>query len=214
MEDMNLRYISGSAIRSELLGVTPHVSSNHKFWRESPTAETFDKVRLARNDIQDMAVDTELIEIAHELDRCVFDAWVMPWLIQEESLCVFLKSRLETRAKRLFRECPNEEFKKVLRKVDEKDIRSRDFFLKAYGVDIFSDVSPFDVIIECDERDDEASQCIAEISSQLTAIARPALSGNHAALERVVRSIHNHSEIVKTYVSTRLFERVAESVPA
>src|ERR1044072_7010888 len=209
-KDLVLHYISGSAIRAELLGVDEHVSSN-QFWRESTTAETLDETRLARPDTQDTAVENKLIEIASKSEGCVFDTWVLPWLFQTDSLCVFLKSALETRARRLFRNSWPRSFEDSLRTVEQKDNRARDFFLMAYGVDIFQDLSPFDVIIECDEHDDEVAECIAEISYQLAAIARPTLSGGHDALRAVVRSLGQHTGSVKTYVKPSLIDRLGQS---
>jgi cytidylate kinase len=210
---LNLQYVSGSEIRSKLLGLGNPLEKNPEFWRDSEDGALFDYARLSGLREQDMSVDKELIEIARNAENCVFDAWVMPWLFQEESLCVLLKSSLNTRARRLVRS-GHGSFDHMLRKVDEKDQRSRAFFLMAYRIDIYQDLSPFDVIIECDEEDDEATQSLADISDQLSRIVRAVLFGDHTGLHQVVYSLSNHSRVVKTSVRPRLFDRMAESINA
>lgn len=207
-QHLGLQYVSGSAIRSRLLGVPEDLAEDSHFWRNSASGESYDHARLSRIDPRDKAVDDELIALAKSSDGCVFDAWVMPWLFQEESLCVYLRSTLHTRAMRLFRCSPLASFDEVLRRVDQKDSLAHKFFLDAYGVDVFSDMSPFDVIVDCDEQDDEATHCISVISQQLSSVVRLVRSGEGGELQRFLLSVNGEIGSVKTWVRPTLIDRL------
>jgi cytidylate kinase len=209
-QELGLQYVSGSVIRSRHLGISEDLAANPQFWRDSDRGESIDQARLLHRNPGDKAVDEELITMAMNSEACVFDAWVMPWLFRDRSLCIFLRSSLHTRARRLFRYSQHMPFNEVLRKMEQKDNLARQFFLTAYGVDIFSDMSPFDVIVDCDEQDDKVTQCISVISQRLSAIVRLSLSNDGAELQRFLLSLGNNAtESVKIWVDTKLFHRLA-----
>lgn len=208
--DLGLQYISGSTIRSRHLGISEEMAADPQFWRDSERGGSIDRARLLHRNPGDKTVDQELIAIAKDSEGCVFDAWVMPWLFRENSLCIYLRGAVDTRARRLFRRSQLTPFDEVLRKVDEKDNLARQFFLDAYDVDIFSDMTPFDVIVDCDERDCEASQSISAISQRLSEIARTALYSNGIELQRYLHTIDKDTAgTVKMWVSGKLFNRLA-----
>jgi cytidylate kinase len=207
-QKLGLKYVSGSSIRSEVLGISDVTARDAQFWRRDGNA--LDILRLKGNDHRDTAVDEELIAMARREEDCVFDVWVMPWLFQEESLCIYLNSSLDTRARRLSHSSQPIDSSQAVRGVTQKDQCSRDFFLTAYNVDIFRDMSPFDIIVDCDESNEEAAACISTISEHLTAIVRLVRSGDLAELRRFAIIVNDPSQTVKTVITSRLFERVSD----
>lgn len=189
---LGLQYVSGSSIRSRHLGISEELAADPQFWRDSTRGGSIDHARLLHRDPGDKAVDDELIAIAKSSEDCVFDTWGMPWLFREKSLCIYLRSPLHTRARRLFRSSQLMSFEEVLHNLEQKDRLAQQFFLAAYGVDIVSDMSPFDVIVDSNEQDDDATQCISTISDHLSTIASIALSGDGHELQQFLLSVSNN----------------------
>jgi len=206
---LGLRYVSGSAIRAELLGISAETRADSQFWLDRNRGGAMDRERLVRNDPRDTDVEEELIAMARAREGCAFDTWVMPWLFHEQSLCVYLRSPSRTRARRLCTESSDDSFENVLQKLEEKDSLARQFFLETYGVDIVFDMSPFDVVIDSGDRAEDAPGQIASISHHLATISRLAFSGDVAGLQRVILSLEKIDEHnVQLWISPGLPSRV------
>jgi cytidylate kinase len=94
-------------------------------------------------------MDAHLRNLVLTKSKQIFDVWFLPWLVPEHSLKVWLECPLEVRARRIHQslELGGGETKNVYKKALEKDMRAQQFARKTYAIDIFTDRTPFDVII-------------------------------------------------------------------
>ncbi len=208
-EHTGLSYVSGSAIRSRLLGLNDRTEKDRGYWRNSKGARIIDRNRILKPSAGDNAVDKELIRIAESSNGCIFDVWVMPWLHREDSLCIYLRSSPETRASRLVRQSPGSSFHTTLQRVVQKDDLARSFFKIAYDVDVMFDLSPFDMIVDCNESDVDASRCLAAISDMLVLVVRLSIAGDFTGLSDVLQKAGSVGcSSFKTWVSPMSKERL------
>ena len=146
-QDLGLSFVSGSELRSQFIsGNIP--SESRKYWLFSTEATELDSLRLTDSRI-DLAMDKHLRDLVLTKSRQIFDVWFLPWLIQENSLKVWLECPLEIRARRIHKslDLGGVETEIVRDKTFEKDTRAQQFAFKTYGIDIFTDRSPFGVLI-------------------------------------------------------------------
>jgi cytidylate kinase len=207
---LGLRYVSGAAIRAELLGISEEVHADSQFWLDRDRGGAIDRARLLRDDPRDKNVENELIAIAKGSEGCVFDTWVMPWLFNEQCLCVYLRSPQRTRAYRLLKYSQSSSsLEEVVKELKQKDELARKFFLEAYRVDIEFDMSPFDIIIDSKESAIDASAQISVVSHYLATMSQLALAGDAVELKRVRLPASNREEQgVKLWIDMALFRHV------
>jgi len=209
--ELDLAYVSGSQIRSRLLGLSEHVATDTHFWRTDTRAQLLDRARIVEVTPADKVVDDELIYIAKQNRPCVFDVWVMPWLYRDDALCVYLRSSPETRIRRLLRSSPTQGLADVARTLTEKDSMAHRFFIAAYQADILYYMAPFDIVVDSNEHDGEAGQCLSYVSEYLTAVVQIALSGDIAMFEDFLHSTKRWLDRpVKVWISTNLISRISD----
>jgi cytidylate kinase len=141
-DQFTLDYVSASTILRQTLGDT----SDH--W--TPALD------LRRNDLSlERDVDQLVQEAFQQSEHAVFDCWGLPWISVEATVpavFVWIESDLESR----FRKC----FVSYLERGDpktydecrdiviSKDDKSRDIFMTNRGFDIYSDRSPFNIVLD------------------------------------------------------------------
>lgn len=207
--DLGLRNIRGSAVRARLVGLAPTVVENVSFWRDSALAGEIDERRIADRKPGDTAVEEELIFIARGVERCVFDAWVLPWIFREQSFCIYLRSSAATRSRRIAALRPDQTFEAVARDVEEKDRLAQQFFQEAYGVDIATDLSPFDLVVDANEPEQEAMWSFSLLADVVTPIVRAALGGDADGLKDALSlKARRSASWLKGWVASDLFAKL------
>jgi cytidylate kinase len=146
-KDLGLSFVSGSEIRAQFAsGKVP--AEARKYWLFSAEAAEMDRLRLNDSRV-DLLMDAHLRDLVITKSKQIFDVWFLPWLVAENSLKVWLDCPLGVRARRIQEALGlgPVESDLVYHKTSEKDERAQQFAQRTYGVDIFTDRSPFDVII-------------------------------------------------------------------
>jgi cytidylate kinase len=79
----------------------------------------------------------------------IFDVWFLPWLIDEDVFRIWLDAPLDVRVRRVERQLDEPSIRDdVWQAVSAKDQRARDYGLLHYGIDIYRDRDPFDVVFD------------------------------------------------------------------
>jgi cytidylate kinase len=145
--EFQLRYISGSAIRLKHV----HPAQDHttsEFWRTSSDAKVLDHQRLEQPNA-DLAADEEMRQMSATEDGLVFDVWMLPWLSKSAALRIWFECSLEIRARRVLSSLSQSTYTRteITKLIDEKDMQARQFMKLNYGFDLFTDRSPFNIIL-------------------------------------------------------------------
>lgn len=158
--------IEGSRARASALGLT-EIASSSAFWRQDLRANLIDKKRITAQDL-DREVDSRLLELARSKPPKVMDVWFVPWLGADGCLSVLLEASLATRADRVAADLKLTQLA-AKRLVMRKDLAAAEYALSAYGIDILSDRSKFDLIIDTDKviPDVKAEHILHEAAFQL-----------------------------------------------
>lgn len=96
-------------------------------------------------------VDAEIQRMEGKCRRTVFDCLSLPWLCRQKSLIIWLESSLSSRVIKAIvshRGENNLTPAEVKEKISLKDWTARTEILKQYGIDIFKDRTPFNLIID------------------------------------------------------------------
>lgn len=117
------------------------------FW-ESKEGREFTE-RRERELFFDKQLDRELLKIAEEEDRVVFDSRTMPWLYKN-GFKIWLKASEQVRAKRIA-ERDKIPKKRALKRIRERFKADKKIYKKLYGFNLGEDFSPFDLVIDSDE---------------------------------------------------------------
>jgi len=160
-------YVSGSQIQLNFMGVSPIQTKD--FWI-TPEAKTF------WNASQFERIDAELLRLEGVGEGYVFDTSTMPWRHRKPALCIWLKSSLESRViKSIVSHRGRGRYSRAeyAEKIAKKDRATIELYKTLYGIEIGSDLSCFDLIID--------------ISSLIT----------DASLDASLRSINSAHEIIK-----------------
>jgi cytidylate kinase len=161
--EFNLRYVSGSETRAKFNEVCEKAQTSD-FWRDSPTARELDIARLDSPG-RDLAADAEMCALAQNVGGCAFDVWALPWICSVPAVRIWLDCSLEKRAHRICQShCEGVDVtcRSCNARVADKDRRASDFFLKAYGFELFANRAPFDAIVNTDGGEDSPA-FVAEV---------------------------------------------------
>jgi len=148
VNDYGLSYVSGSQVLRDLLG------DQSAAWDPSidKRRETLDLERQ---------VDLAVLQRFSNSHEGVFDTWSLPWLARSEVESIWIESDFESRVRKCIvsylergMEISYDESKAILL---AKDKKSREVMQQNWNFDLFSDRSPFNLIID-------ASQLIPEVS--------------------------------------------------
>jgi len=138
-------YISGSDIRNEYHNLT---KGDRNLWLNDEKHIWVDNKRIEDVTLENF-IDEKLEFLNMTKQKHVFDVWFLPWYTKISSFKILILAPLDTRANRLqksVRICHN-----LQSSIHQKDIRSYQYALKKYNVDIIGDTSPFDIVLVNDD---------------------------------------------------------------
>lgn len=140
-----LKYVSASGLLLERLDFIDNIKDH--FWLES-TGQNLNEMR--DNSAVDKVVDIELLTVAEQNTRLVFDSWTLPWLYTgNDMLRIYLNPSIEARARMAYYSKQNKKYSmdELMALIDLKDSASRERFLKMYDFDITS-FDIFDLVFD------------------------------------------------------------------
>jgi cytidylate kinase len=144
---------------------------SRSFWLLSPEAIKADERRIRESFTGIDELDQKLMLLHDSLSHAIFDVWFLPWLIRERALSIWLEASLANRSSRIesvLRE-KSGSIKSIVDAVSGKDERARNYALKRYGVDIFVDREPFDIVLRTDVFD--SSETFVRVVQGLVGLA-------------------------------------------
>jgi cytidylate kinase len=194
--EFGLTYVSGSQILLNFAGMSPIQPKD--FW-VTPEAR-----RLKAEDGY-ARIDSELLLIESIGQGYIFDTSTQPWRHKRPALCVWLESDLDSRvlksvvSHRGRGHLRPEEYRE---KITEKDKDTIELCRKLHGIDIGTDLSPFDLILDISGFIREATLDASLESIRLAhSLIRPAVAWyltGRADFEAAFRSVvEEYPEVVK-----------------
>jgi cytidylate kinase len=141
-DQLTIDYVSASTILRRTLGDT----SDH--W--TPALD------LRRNDLSlELKVDRLVQEAFRQSEHAVFDCWGLPWIAGDMTgpvVFIWIESDPESRFRKCFvsyleRGAPKS-YRECRDIVIAKDAKSREIFMENWGFDIYTDRSPFNIVLD------------------------------------------------------------------
>ena len=97
------------------------------------------------------AFDTALSRVAMSTSDAVFDVWFIPWIMPSGGPpAIFLEAKFETRLDRVCGRINHADKEYVAQLLEAKDTQARTVAQQCYGIDIFTDRTPFEEIVATD----------------------------------------------------------------
>jgi cytidylate kinase len=140
--EFGLTYVSGSQIQLNFMGVSPIQSKD--FWITEEAKAFWDKKQFER-------IDAELIRLESVAEGYIFDTSTMPWRHRRPALCIWLESTLESRTvKSIVSHRGRGRFaiENYRERIIEKDLATVALYKELYNIDIGTDLSCFDLILD------------------------------------------------------------------
>ena len=98
---------------------------------------------------KDVSIDKEfddLVIVEVKKQDCVVSTWLGPWLIKDADMRIWLEASLEERAKRISgRDCMT--LPEAIDHIKKRDAHNRARYHRLYNIDIITDRSVFDLVI-------------------------------------------------------------------
>lgn len=141
-QEFGLQYVSASQTMLKLDGQT--IKQPLDFW---VSGEGF---RVAQS-IPWRKVDQELCHLEASHNQMVFDCLSLPWLHSRQGLVIWLESSLPSRVMKAVVSHKGQcalPLPEVKERIKKKDRFARHQILEQYGVDIFKDRTPFNLIVD------------------------------------------------------------------
>lgn|GEM_PF-103465 len=137
-------YVSGGdALKA--LAVEMGYRPGGRSWWESKEGLRF--LSLRKKDLSfDRKVDEKLLEIA-ERGNVVVDSWVLPWMLGDRSLNIWMSASVDARAERMGRRA-GISITRAKRILLKRDSESKRIYRRLYGVRLGENFSPFHLIID------------------------------------------------------------------
>lgn len=142
---LDYEYISATQLILDIAGIEARSTDNVWFRSDSRVRDMLTSLEAARK------LTSTLTELAATRRRIVFDTWGLAWAFNGPLIKVWIESdRLSRTWKCYVSQGPRPQLSLTeCRKVmDEKDLETRDTFRKEYGVDIFTDRTVFDAVLD------------------------------------------------------------------
>jgi cytidylate kinase len=140
--EFGLTYVSGSQIQLNFLGVSPIQSKD--FWITLESKKLWNEEQFEK-------IDSELLRLEKQSAGYIFDTSTMPWRHRKPSLCIWLESNLDSRViKSIVSHRGRSQFgdEDYHEKIQEKDRATIGLYKKLYNIDIGTELSCFDLIID------------------------------------------------------------------
>jgi cytidylate kinase len=194
--EFGLTYVSGSQILLNFAGISPIQPKD--FW-VTPEAR-----RLKAEDGYAL-IDSELLRIESIGKGYIFDTSTQPWRHKQPALCIWLESDLNSR---VLKSVVSHRGRGKLRideyseKITEKDNDTIGLCRALYGIEIGTDLSPFDLILDISSLIREASLDASLESIRVAhSFIRPAaawyLTGRPEFEAQFRNAISQHPHVVK-----------------
>lgn len=193
--EFGLTYVSGSQILLNFAGVSPIQPKD--FW-VTPEAR-----RLKAEDGY-LRIDTELLRIESIGQGYVFDTSTHPWRHQKPALCIWLGSDLRSRVLKSIvshRGRGHLKPQEYPEKISEKDNDTINLCRELYGINIGTDLSPFDLILDIGGLIQEATfdaslESIRVAHLFIRSAAAWYLTGRAEFREQFNHAVRQHPEVV------------------
>lgn len=140
--EFGLTYVSGSQIQLNFMGVSPIQSKD--FW-------ITEEAKLFWEGNQFERIDSELLRLESISEGYIFDTSTMPWRHKKPALCIWLESSLESRViKSIVSHRGRGRFNldEYSDRITEKDRATISLYKDLYNMDIGTDFSCFDLILD------------------------------------------------------------------
>ncbi len=194
--EFGLTYISGSQIQLNLMGISPIQS--REFWITQEARALWNTEQFAR-------VDSELLRLESCRTGCVFDTSTMPWRHRKDALCIWLDSTLPSRVIKSIishHGDGNIAVNEYTTMIEHKDRSTYSLYKSLYGIDIGTDLSPFDLVIDISNLIEQPTLRSSLASILRThSIIRPAvafyLTGDEQFRDEYIRMVHNNGNYVR-----------------
>ncbi|MHB8413797.1 MAG: cytidylate kinase family protein [Acidiferrobacteraceae bacterium] len=140
--EFGLTYVSGSQIQLNFLGVSPIQSRD--FWIAAEAKGLWNEQSFDR-------IDNELLRLESIAQGYIFDTSTMPWRHKRPALCIWLESSLESRiVKAIVSHRGQGRFShaEYRHKIMEKDAATAALYKRLYDINIGTDLSCFDLVLD------------------------------------------------------------------
>jgi CMP/dCMP kinase len=194
--EFGLTYVSGSQIQLNFMGVSPIQPKD--FWISERAKAFWDKSQFER-------IDAELARLENIDAGYMFDSGIMPWRHKGPAFCIWLESSLESRIIKAIvshRGRSRYSVETYHERIAEKDRATMVLCKDLYGMDIGSDLSPFDLILDIGTLIKEPTLQASLKSIAIThSIIRPAvgyyLTGEKIFRRRLSEVSRKHSGVIR-----------------
>lgn len=189
--EFGLTYVSGSQIQLNILGVSPIQSKD--FWITQGAKALWDAEQFRK-------IDSELLMIESRATGCIFDTSTMPWRHRKPAFCIWLESSLPSRVTKSIvshRGRNQFEISEYPAKIAEKDASTVGLYRDLYDIQIGSDLSCFDMIIDISDLIHEPTldSSLASISIAhkfVRAASAFTLTGKTTYRDDLLQAAHEH----------------------
>jgi cytidylate kinase len=206
--EFGLTYVSGSQIQLNFMGISPVQS--REFWVTQEAKALWDREQFAR-------IDAELLRLEYVRTGCIFDTSTMPWRHRKDALCIWLESNIDSRVvKSIISHHGNGDldFDKYPALIAEKDRMTISLYRDLYGIEIGSDLSPFDLTLDISGliREPSLEAALASIwkaHSVIRAASAFYLTGKSIFRDDYLKAVADASDIIKLDAVLDARERIA-----
>lgn len=193
--EFGLTYVSGSQIQLNFMGVSPIQTKD--FWITEEAKAFWDGDQFQR-------IDDELLRLEGIGKGYIFDTSTMPWRHKHPALCIWLESSLQSRviksivSHRGKSHYPTTEYPDRIR---EKDRATIDLYRELYSIEIGTDLSHFDLILDITDLIKEPTLNASLYSIETAhAIIRPAvgwyLTGQREFRNQLIQAAETNPKLV------------------
>jgi len=193
--EFGLTYVSASQIQLNFMGVSPIQPKD--FWISDEAQAFWDSGRSTR-------IDDELLRLESCGQGFIFDTSTMPWRRRRPALCIWLTSSIESRVLKSIishRGRSRYALAEYAERIREKDRATVELCRQLYAIEIGTDLSCFDLVLDLSSLVTEPT---LEASLASIAIAhsviRPAvgwyLTGRPQFRDQLVGAAERHSDLI------------------
>jgi cytidylate kinase len=195
--EFGLTYVSGSQIQLNFMGVSPIQSKD--FWITEEAKAFWEGGQFKR-------IDTELLRLESISEGYIFDTSTMPWRHKKPALCIWLESTLESRVIKSIvshRGRGRFDLENYPNRIAEKDRATIELYKDLYNIEIGSDLSCFDLILDISSLIAEPTLMASLHSIEIThKIIHPAvgwyLTGTEEFRNQFENVIETYPHLIKT----------------
>lgn len=193
--EFGLTYVSGSQIQLNFMGVSPIQQKD--FWITEEAKKFWDREQFMR-------IDDELLRLESIAQGYIFDTSTMPWRHRQPALCIWLESSLESRVTKSIvshRGTSVYELGEYPNRIKEKDEATIKLYKDLYNIDIGTDLSCFQLILDISNLINEPSLEASLVSiSTAHSIIRPAvgwyLTKQQRFRDELVNAIERNPQLI------------------